>query len=620
MQDTGAYAEESRRHNVRHVMSPDSGQHADLHPNQLCDPITLEIVRGALRATQSEMEALIERTAMSPFIREKKDFYAALFDGEGRLIVGSNLPIFGDVISPILEHYPLATMREGDIYWYNDCYASNGAVSHSPDQVFACPVFDEGQVVAFAQSWAHFNDIGGMRAGSLSPDCEEIFQEGIIVPPVLVARDGHVNDELLRVFFRNSRFPAMCQGDTRASIAAIRLGERRLAELFERFGPAVMRDAFAQLVARTRNAVRQRFHALVPPGEYRFADALDSDGQGHGPVRLRYRLAVSDRRIELDTSDSDDQVPGPVNFLMSPSVPAAVFASYLLGENAEHLINAGAEALFDEVKLREGSVLRPRFPAPLGLRGITLMRHMAVCLGLIATATGGQAMAAHSAYVIWYLRGRSASGELFLMSDGIGVGYGARPFADGNDAVYLVAQENYPAEFLEAIYPVRLKRYAINPDTGGAGRWRGGCGIIREFEMLAPEAVISVRIDGIDHPPWGVGGGQQGGAGRCVINPGSAEERVIPPISDGAVVRRGDVVRIETGGGGGFGHPFNREPERVLADVRGGFVSTQSAATDYGVVLSPDRRAVDAAATAARRAKRPTTGLFHRGGYHDTLE
>jgi N-methylhydantoinase B len=585
-----------------------------------CDPITLEIIRGALRATQSEMEALIERTAMSPFIREKKDFYAALFDAEGRLVVGSNLPIFGDVITPILEYYPRQTMREGDIYWYNDCYASHGAVSHSPDQVFACPVFSDGRIVAFAQSWAHFNDIGGMRAGSLSPDCEEIFQEGIIIPPVLVGRGGQLNDELLRVFVRNSRFPAMAQGDTRASIAAIRLGERRLLELFARFGRERMRDAFAQLVERTRTAVRQRFHDLVPPGEYRFADSLDSDGQGHGPVTLRYRLTVGADRIELDTTESDDQVPGPVNFLMSPSVPAAVFASYLLGEDQGHLINAGAEQALDMVHLREGSVLQPRFPAPLGLRGVTLMRHMAVCLGLIATATGGQAMAAHSAYVIWYLRGRDTDGELFLMSDGIGVGYGARPFADGNDAVYLVAQENYPAEFLEAIYPVRLLRYAINPDTGGPGRWRGGCGIIREFELLAPEAVISVRIDGIDHPPWGVGGGKAGGPGRCVINPDRADERAVAPISDGTVIRRGDIVRIETGGGGGFGHPFEREPERVLADVRGGFVSRESALADYGVVIDPTLRAVDLAATRHQRRRVPPTALFHRFSYRDRLE
>ena len=150
--------------------------------------------------------------------------------------------------------------------------------------------------------------------------------------------------------------------------------------------------------------------------------------------------------------------------------------------------------------VRPGSVLQPKFPAPLGMRGVTMMRNMAACLGLLNVATGGRAMAAHSAYVIWYLRGRDDKGELFLLSDGLGVGYGARPTADGNDAVYLVAQENFPSEFLDSVFPVRVLRYAINPDTGGPGRWRGGCGLIREIEVLAPEASVSMRIDSVEHP------------------------------------------------------------------------------------------------------------------------
>src|SRR5829696_8148211 len=544
----------------------------------LSDPVTLQIVRGALRAAQSEMEALIERTAMSPFIREKKDFYAALFDAHGQLVVGSNLPVFGDVIAPILEHYPRETMRPGDIYWFNDCYASRGAVSHSPDQVFVAPVFADGELSAFAQSWAHFNDIGGMRPGSLSPDCTEIYQEGIIVPPVRVAREGVMVDELLRLFFRNSRFPEMVRGDTRASIAAIRLGERRLVELFERFGRAKVADTFAAL-------------------------RVDSDAHGTGPIRLRYRLNVTPERITLDTSESDDQVKGPVNFLMSPPVPAMVFGSYLLGEGSS-LLNAGVERVIDEVILREGSVLQPRFPAPLGMRGVTMMRNMAACLGLLNVAAGGKAMAAHSAYVIWYLRGRKDDGELFLLSDGLAIGYGARPTSDGNDAVYLVAQENFPSEFLDSVFPVRVRSYAINPDTGGPGRWRGGCGLIREVEVLAPEAMISMRIDTVENPPWGVAGGHAAGTGRCVINPGRPDERVLKPLSDGNMVKRGDVVRIETGGGGGWGHPFDREAERVLSDVRGGFISRASAEANYGVVLTGGRAELDEAATRKRRARR----------------
>jgi N-methylhydantoinase B len=583
------------------------------------DPVTLEIVRGALRAIQGEMEAVIERTAMSPFIREKKDFYAALFDAAGRLIIGSNLPVFGDVVGPVAEHYPLADMRPGDIYWFNDCYASKGAVSHSPDQVFLAPVFAEGRLSAFAQSWAHFNDIGGMRPGSLSPDCTDIYQEGIIVPPVRVAREGVLAEELLRVFYRNSRFPEMVKGDTRASMAAIRLGVRRAGELFARLGRPTMLAAFERLIDDTARELQTRLRALLPQGEHAFTEVIDSDGQGHGPIKLRYRLEVTAERLTLDTSGSDDQAPGAINFLMNPSVPAMVFASYILGADSPSMLNAGVERAIDEVIVRPGSVLQPKFPAPLGMRGITMMRNMAACLGLLNVATGGRAMASHSAYVIWYLRGRDAEGELFLLSDGLGVGYGARPTADGNDAVYLVAQENFPSEFLDSVFPVRVLRYAINPDSGGPGRWRGGCGLIREVEVLAPEAMVSMRIDGVEHPPWGVAGGQAAGTGKCVINPGRREERVLEPLSDGNIVRRGDVVRIETGGGGGWGHPFDREPERVLADVLGGFVARASAEAHYGVVLRKDGASLDMAETRVRRRCRPQAELFHRHGYRQAL-
>src|SRR5579872_1684046 len=212
----------------------DTRQQAELGTG--VDPVALQIIKGALRSAQLEMETLLQRTAMSPFIREKKDFFCALFDAEARLVVGTALPIFGDLIAPVLEHYPAASMQPGDLYWYNDCYASRGAVSHSPDQVFVAPVFAEGKLSAFAQSWAHFNDIGGLRPGSLSPDATEIFQEGIIVPPIRLAAAGVLNEEAIRIFVRNSRFAAMVTGDIRAATAAVRLGERRLQELFERFG------------------------------------------------------------------------------------------------------------------------------------------------------------------------------------------------------------------------------------------------------------------------------------------------------------------------------------------------------------------------------------------------
>jgi N-methylhydantoinase B len=584
------------------------------------DPIVVEIVRGALKAVQHEMEALIERTAMSPFIREKKDFHAALFNRTGKLIAGRSLPTASNLIEPVLELYPAQTMRPGDIYWYNDCYASKGAVSHTPDQVFIAPVFADNHVLAFAHSWAHFNDIGGMRPGSLSADCTEIFQYGISVPPVGGARDGVMNEDLLRMFYRNCRFPAMVRGDTRASLAAIRLGERRMLELIARFGGAKLDAAFDTLLERTARSAREKLHAMVPTGEYRFTETIDDDGHGSGPIRIRYRFAVSPERTVLDFTESDDQVAGPLNFLMNESTPKLALTGYFLGATAEGMMNDGALELIDEVLVRPGSIVQPEFPAALGLRGVTMMRNVAGLLGVMNVATGGKVMAAHSAYVIWYIRGRTDDGETWLMSDGVGVGYGARPHADGNDAIYLVAQENYPAEFMDQVFPVRVRSYEINQDTGGPGRWRGGCGMVREVEVLAEDGMVSLRIDSVNFPPWGVSGGQCARPGRCVINPGRPDERVLGPLSDGNIVRRGDIIRVETGGGGGWGHPFDREPERVLEDVLCHFVSRASAEADYGVVLTPDGSAVDEAATQARRAQRPETALFHQNGYRATLD
>jgi N-methylhydantoinase B len=578
----------------------------------ICDPVTLEIIRGAARAAQAEMEALLERTAMSAFIREKKDFYTALFDAEGRMAVGSDLPIFGDIVGPVAAQFPIEAMREGDLYWYNDCYGSRGAVSHSNDQVFLAPAFHDGKRVGFVMGWAHFSDIGGLRPGSISPDATDHFQEGIIIPPSRLMRDGQTNEDLLRTFWRNSRFPTQSQGDTRALMAAVRLGEKRLSEIAARFGPETLADAFGQLLARTEATIRAELAAIFPVGTTRFNDTIDTDGQGNGPLTLRLALTrTADDRFIFDATETDDQAPGPVNLLMHPDVPGMALGLYVLQNHPGQVLNAGAPAAMDEVRLREGSLLAPRAPAPLGLRGVTMMRLLAALHGLVAVARGGEAPAAHSAYVVIALRGM-AGDRRFLLSDGIGVGYGARPFADGTDAVYFVAQENYPAEFMELTYPVRLHAYGISRDSGGAGRWRGGCGVVREFEVLADTAMLAVRIDSVVNPPWGVAGGMNGGSGRATVN-GTA----IAPLSDGNMLKKGDVFRIETGGGGGWGHPFDRPAEDVLADVQGGFVSAEAAARDYGVVI--DGTAIDLAATEACRAARPAPGLFHRREYRDAV-
>jgi N-methylhydantoinase B len=592
---------------------------------RLCDPVTLEIVRGAVRAAQTEMEALIERTAISAFIREKKDFYTGIFDCNGVMAVGSNVPVFGDMTGPLFRHFPPDEMKPGDLYWYNDCYGSRGAVSHSNDQVLIAPIFHEGRRCAFVMSWAHFADIGGLRAGSISPDTTDIFQEGIIVPPTKLIDQGRTNEAALAIFNRNSRFPEQSLGDMRALMASVDLGAKRVEEILARFSPDIVEDALEQLLARTRGLVRDRLAETFPYGTHRFTDAIDSDGHGHGPFRITFALtrekgADGEDRFTLDATETDDQAPGPVNFLMNPGVPGMALGLFYLGGDPAQVCNAGGPQALDEVRLREGSLLWPRFPAPLGMRGLTMMRVLATLNGLVNVA-GGQAPAAHSAYVITLMRGtytdETGAKQPFLMSDGLGVGYGGRPYADGIDAVYFVAQENYPVEFLELGYPVRLRAYGIVEDSGGAGRYRGGCGIVREYEILADEAVLAVRIDSVKNPPWGIAGGMAGGVGRVTLNPGRTGERELPPLSDGNKLKRGDVLRIETGGGGGHGHPFDRPVESVLADVLGGFVSEEAARRLYGVAIVDGR--FDEAETAALRDRRPSVKAFHRHEYVDAL-
>lgn len=591
----------------------------------LCDPVSLEIIRGAIAAAQSEMEALIERTAISAFIREKKDFYTALFDGNGTMAVGSMVPIFGDMTRPVLEKFPVESMQEGDVFWYNDCYGSYGAISHSNDQVLLAPVFREGRVCAFVMSWAHFADIGGLRPGSISPDATDIFQEGIMIPVTKMIEAGQVNQPVLDIFHRNSRYPDQSVGDMRALMASVDLGVRRVGEILDRFGPAVTEDALAQLLKRTRKLVRDKLAETFDYGTHSFTDAIDTDGHGNGPFHMRFSLTRSkdgkgEDHFTFDARDSDDQAPGPINYLMNDGVPGMALGLFYLGGDSSQVCNAGGPNALDEVLFRKGSFLQPEYPAPLGLRGLTAMRMISAICGLLNTG-GGQAPAANSAYVVNIMRGkfRNSEGALepYLLADGIGVGYGARATADGIDAVYFVAQENYPVEFLEAGYPVTMRAYGIVPNSGGAGRYRGGCGIVREYEILAEETMVAIRIDSVKNPPWGIHGGKSGRHGIAIVNPGTPDEIEMNPLSDGNMLKKGDILRIETGGGGGYGHPYDRPADDVMTDVLGGFVTAEAARSEYGVVT--DGLVLDAPATKALRADRPQVGRFYRQEYVDAL-
>jgi N-methylhydantoinase B len=586
------------------------------------DPITVEIIKGALKAAGREMGLLIERTAMSAFIREKKDFFAGVYNAAGQLVYTDHDKFGPGMVDCVLEAYPAASMAPADVYWFSDCYLSRGAISHSPDMCFIAPAFDHDALVGFAAAFGHFWDIGGMKPGTLSPLATDIFQEGIAIPPIKISDRGTFNEEAYRLILRNSRFPDLLRGDTRAMIAACTLGQRRVQELCQRFGFATLQDGFQTIFAQSERAIRTTLTA-VADGTYSFADYVDSDCVSDTPFRVQVALTVHGDTVSVDFRDTDDQASGPINFLLHPDAARMIVSRFLSWQDPSVLLNQGAFAPIAEVLLRPGSLVQPRYPAALGLRAHTLYRVLNSIMGNFAQATDGITPAGAGDYVIYMLRALDTQRSTFtLLIDGIGVGQGARPFGDGLDVIYSArGQKNFPIEFIESEFPVQILNYAIHQDSGGPGQYRGGTGVVRDVRVLTERAILGTRMNGVKCPAWGVKGGRTGKSGMFLINPGTPQEQTVPPFGDNVELHYGDILRVITSGGGGWGNPAHRDPLVVLQDVKDGFVSVASACSDYGVVIEPDTWKIDWRQTYQRRAAMPSSPpLFDRGAFFARLE
>jgi len=578
-------------------------------------PITNDLIQGALESTIREMEVLIDRTAMSAMIKEKKDFFVGLFDARGRMVTAHVSFTGPGLIDPLLQQYPVAEIRRGDLFWFNDPYFTAGAIQHLGDMCFIAPVFAGETVVAFAATFGHFRDLGGTRAGSISPGATEIFHEGTRVPPIRIVAGGVLNEEAYRIVLANSRFPEDMQGDTRALMASCRLGETRLEEMIARHGIETVRESFEALIERTRAAARALLRDLVPEGEYTFADHADGDGFSERAYKVEMTLRRAGDQITVDMSGSDPQAKGPINFIVTKGYLNLLFGRYLMSLEPALPLNEGLLQTVDEVLTRPGTVVHPRFPAATGLRSHVRQRVSSCMLGVLNLATGGNANANSPVYVLYNLRTLDErTGNFDVCSEGVGAGLGARPYADGVNAIYFVAQQNFPIEFLEGEHPVRVERFAISADSGGPGRYRGGCGVVRDIRLLASGAVLSTRMDNIRFPCWGVAGGRAGRGGAFILNPGAADQRTLPPIGEDIALSGNDLLRVITVGGGGWGDPFTRPPEEVRRDVLEGYVSIQGARADYGVVLDPETYRLDDDETArVRAAPREIAEFFDRG-------
>jgi len=606
------------------------------------DPIVLEIVEGTLASVEAEVEAAIERTARSPMIREARDFRAGIHDRRCRKLTGRS---YSALVQPVVRDFPLETMRAGDVYFHNDVYGSEGGIGHLPDLCVTVPVLHEGQVVAFVQAFGHHDDIGGAVPGSMPSHATSAYQEGLIVPPVKLYDAGRPNEDLIKVLARNSRLPDSLRGDLDSETAACRMGAERLADLFRRYGRPVIERCFDAILARTTDVFRRELLARIPDGTYAWEDYAEHDGVD--PPRLhaqRITLTKTPERLVLDFTGTSPQARGPINhagdyadgvFLKKWLAPILRNLADTPERAAELDVNEGVVPLIELRFPPPGTLLTPVFPAPTNARTFVILRLLGVLAGAIAKAVGGRMPADQETIRYTGFHGVDADGQFYLMREVLGGGSGGRYYADGSDTIHIVPDsKNLPAEFTETRFPLRVERLALATDSGGAGERRGGLGYCKEFRALRDTAFLSVADRSI-LSCWGLAGGKAGAPFRVTVDPGGPNERVLPGLVDDEPIAAGTLVRVETTGGGGWGDPLEREPERVAVDVLQGKVSARAAREAYGVVLVPGddgEPRVDGAATRELRAElrrtRPPGAFFDRGpGYrrlasrdHDELD
>ncbi len=553
------------------------------------------------------------RAAYSPIFSESRDFSCALFDRSGRMIAQgrfnpAHLGAIGETVRCVLDELGVETLEDGDVLVHNDPFRGG---CHMPEHMLLAPVFDDGELVFLAATIGHLAEIGAVTVGSFASTATEVYQEGLRLPPVRLVRAGELVSDVWKIILTNHRTPRSTWGDLHAMIGSLHLAERRLQALLGRYGKPLTLAVCDELLVHGERLMRRRIDA-IPDGEYSFTDLMEGDGHTRDPVHMRVSVVVSGDRVVVDYTGSDTQARGPVNATYGVTSSATCNA-FLQISGAEIPRNAGAYGCLKTIA-PPGSVVNVSFPGPsVGGNTETQPKLVGMLLGAFASALPERVMAAEGVTSCNFLFGGTdpRTGEPYAHYHFEASGWGGRAAADGNSAQNHIHGNcrNTPVEVFEVRFPLRTLSYGLIPDSGGPGRHRGGLGVRRDLEVLAPEVTASAFMDRVEQGAWGLFGGR---AGRCaallVRRAGDQRFRdftdafgtASPSKLSGVVLRAGDVVRIESAGGGGFGDPLEREPELVLADVREGFVTREAAGREYGVAIGADD-GVDLEGTAALR-------------------
>lgn len=553
------------------------------------DPITIEILRNAFIMAAEEMNAALIRSAYTPVIYESKDCAVALIDSRHRVLgQSSGIPLFlGNLEACTLateEMFGREVWAQGDIWIMNDAYLTG---THMHDVTVFAPIFYRGELTGFAASRAHWLDIGAKDPG-VPMDSVEIFQEGVRLPPTLVMRGGRPVRDIWAIIESNVRFPRSAIGDMKAQFAVASIGERRLGALFDRYGrdtvEAAAEEIFRQCEQLDREAVR-----AIPDGVYTAEGFLDTDGVGDEPVRMKVKITVEGERLIFDLTETDGPGQGPINCGAVQTLSACRLAfKYLF--NSRQPVNGGAFRPLGVIT-RPGSILHARSPSacqfyftPLGLM-IDL-----ICAAL-APALPETVPAAHygDGMIFQFTGVHPRTNTLFLDNEPHVGGWGASSGRDGEDGMIWTLSGNFhdmPIEVFESKFPARVTEYGYRQDSAGAGKWRGGNGIIREYRMTT-DTEMSLWFERSGNPAWGLFGGRAGAPPEVIINPGTlGETRLLK--TNRLPLREGDTVRCYTGGGGGYGNPLDRDPEAVLADLVDGHISPDYARRHHRLD-GPDR-------------------------------
>jgi len=574
----------------------------------------LEIFRHSLKSVVEEMGVTLQRTAYSTNIKIRRDHTCAVFDADLRHIAQHDVAPqhVGSMVSVVPQNMRerAGDLNPGDGILINDPY--KGAV-HLPDVMVLSPLYHDGEIVGYAANSAHHVDIGGSTPGGIPTDSTELFAEGLIMPGIKAIRGWEFDEEILDLITRNVRGSEMRLGDYRAQLAANKIGENRLSALFDEYGTDAVDEYLDELLDYTERRVRAAISDL-PDGTYYAEDYMDGDGVVDEPVRLCLTLAVDGDEMTIDFTDTADQNTGPLN-----CTPAMAFAGAmavimaLLGEDLPK--NDGFYRPFETIT-PEGSMVNPVDDAPVAGGWEIAMRAGDLVTKAMADALPEETIAATKGMVcnIAYGGRDPRDDEKYVYYETVAGGYGARAEKDGMEAVQTHFQNtaNSPIEELESEIPLYVRKYELIHNSAGAGRTRGGLGVRRDMQFYDHEASFSLLTDRAKFPPWGLFGGESGFAAQYMINPDSDDPMTVSSKST-TKLDSNDIASVQTPGGGGYGDPTERPPEKVLDDVINEKVSVDAAREEYGVVVDREERTIDEEATEQTRAELVETPAANGG-------